>query len=163
MVKIEILLREGKVSRIGELEKERYVNFFFHSYKDNLQHCRFIIQEFPRWSIICGYYAMHDITKLFLAKAYKIKIDVQVHSTTIKALRGLIDNKGIIKLLEAGHNEFIHMANDLAEAKRERTKTQYFTGSNYMKSEYRARAQKFLNNKVEPFIAKMDILLEAKR
>ncbi len=45
MVKIEVLVAEGKVSKIKELELDRYNNFFENSYKDNLEHSRFVKQE----------------------------------------------------------------------------------------------------------------------
>ena len=34
MVKIETLINEGKVSKINELELNRYLNFFDSSYRD---------------------------------------------------------------------------------------------------------------------------------
>lgn len=162
MVKIETLIDEWKISRIKELEIERYVNFFLSSYKDNLEHCKAVIETFPRWSIISGYYAMHDITKLLLAKVFNLKIEFEVHATTIKALRELIKNKEILKLLENGYQEFIYLANDLAEAKKERVKSQYYTGTAFMKEEYKKRAQNFLKEVVKPFILKINKLLETK-
>lgn len=155
MVKIGILIRERKVSRIKELEVERYVNFFENSYRDNLEHSKSVISSFPRWSIISGYYAMHDITKLFLAKGFRLKIDLEVHATTIKVLRELINKRGIVKLLEKGYREFISLANDLAEAKKERVKVQYYTGTEFMKEQYRKRAKDFLRNVVEPYLKRM--------
>ena len=83
MVKIEKLLQEGKLSRISELELERYTNFFKHSYLDNFHHGQAVLKTFPRWSIISGYYAMHDITKLLLAKQFRLKVELEVHATTI--------------------------------------------------------------------------------
>ena len=162
MVKIETLIDEGKISRIKELEIERYVNFFSSSYKDNLEHCKAVIETFPRWSIISGYYAMHDITKLLLAKVFNLKIEFEVHATTIKALRELIKNKEILKLLENGYQEFIYLANDLAEAKKERAKSQYYTGTAFMKEEYKKRAQNFLEDTVDLFIPKISKLLGTK-
>lgn len=142
MVKIEILMREGKVSRINELEIRRYVNFFENSYKDNLEHCKSVIENFPRWSIISGYYAMHDATKLLLAKKFRLKIDFEVHSTTIKVLREVIRNRSLLRLMERGYREFIYIANDLAEAKHERIKVQYYTGTDFMKVEYRKKIKR---------------------
>jgi hypothetical protein len=117
MVSIETLMKEGKVSRIKELEVERYVNFFESSSKDNLEHSKATIKTFPRWSIISGYYAMHDITKLLIAKKFRLKIELEVHATTIKVLRVLLKDREIIELIEKGYKEFISLANDLAEAK----------------------------------------------
>lgn len=70
MVKIEKLLQEGKLSRIGELELEleRYTSFFKHSYLDNFRHGQTVLKTFPRWSIISGYYTMHDVVEPFLKK-----------------------------------------------------------------------------------------------
>lgn len=159
MVKIEILITEGKVSKINELELERYVNFFMHSSKENLEHCKAVIEDFPRWSIISGYYAMHDLAKLLLAKRFRLKVDFEVHATTIKVLKELIENKEMIKLIEAGYKQFISLANDLAQAKKERVKAQYYTGTEFMKEEYKKRAKAFLNDTVEPFIKKLHKLL----
>ncbi len=160
MVKIEILMEEEKISRINELELDRYINFFENSYKDNLEHCKSNINTFPRWSIISGYYAMHDITKLFLAKKFRIKIDFEVHATTIKVLSELIKNKEILNLIQRGYNEFISLANDLAEAKKERTNVQYYTGTEFMKEVYRKKSDEFLKNVVLSYLEKLQELLK---
>ena len=160
MVKIETLLKEGKISRINELEMERYLNFFEKSYADNLEHCKMNLESFPRWAIISGYYAMHDITKLLLAKRFRIKIEFEVHATTIKALNELVKNRQILSLIEKGHNEFISLANDLAEAKSERTKAQYYTGTEFMKEQYRKRAKEFLNDIAIKYLEKISRLLK---
>jgi len=160
MVKIDILINEGKLSKISELEQERYINFFTHSYQDNLAHCKVVLESFPRWSIISGYYAMHDITKLLLAKKFRLKVEFEVHATAIKVLNELIQNKEIQKLIEKGYREFISLANDLAEAKKERVKSQYYTGTEYLIKEYQRRAKSFLKELVEPYLSKMGVLLE---
>jgi len=48
------------------------------------------------------------------------------------------------------------MANDLAEAKKERVKSQYYTGSAYMKQEYQKRAISFQEEIVNPFLQKIN-------
>ena len=68
MVKIEILQKEGKISRIKETELDRYIGFFAESYKDNFRHSEYNLETYPRWSIISGYYSMHDISKLLIAQ-----------------------------------------------------------------------------------------------
>ncbi len=161
MVKIETLMNEGKVSRINEMEIQRYVNFFDRSFRDNLQHCKTVIESFPRWSIISGYYAMHDITKLLLAKKFRLKIDAEVHSTTIKVLREVVRNRSLLNLMERGRKEFIYIANDLAEAKNERVKVQYYTGTEFMKTEYRKRSREFLHDVVIPYLERMKKLVGA--
>lgn len=160
MVKIDILFKEEKISRISELELERYVNFFGSSYLDNLEHSKANIKSFPRWSIISGYYAMHDITKLLLSKKFRIKIELEVHATTIKVMDELIKNKEILSLIKEGYREFINLANDLAEAKKERVNVQYYTGTKFMKEQYSIKAEEFLNNTVLPYIEKIKELLK---
>ncbi|MFH1631190.1 MAG: hypothetical protein ABIA21_03135 [Candidatus Aenigmatarchaeota archaeon] len=159
MVSIEILITEGKVSRIRELEIERYINFFKNSYRDNLEHCEANMNNFPRWSIISGYYAMHDITKLLIAKRFRLKIEFEVHATTIKVLKILINDKTILKMMEDGYREFITLANDLAEAKKERTKAQYYTGSSFMKEQFQKMSKEFLSDTVIPYIEKIKKLI----
>jgi hypothetical protein len=160
MVKIETLMDEGKLTRVNELELDRYVSFFSNSYKDNLNHCRYNLSEFPRWAIISGYYAMHDITKLLLAKKFRIKVELEVHATTIKALRELIRNKEVLSLIERGYKEFLSLANDLAEAKKDRVKVQYYTGTSYMREEYEKRAKEFYELVVLSYLEKINELLK---
>ncbi len=155
-------MQEGKVRRIGELELDRYLNFFEHSSQDNFNHSQAVMEAFPRWSIISGYYAMHDRTKLFIAKQFRLKIEMEVHSTTIKVLQEVLQDKELLNLMEKGYEEFITMANDLAEAKKERVKSQYYTGTTFMEQEYRKRAQAFLSEIVQPFLAKLNFLLGEK-
>lgn len=159
MVSIETLMAEGKVSRIGELEIERYVGFFESSSKDNLEHCKTTIKTFPRWSIISGYYAMHDITKLLIAKRFRLKIELEVHATTIKVLKELIKDKEVMKLIERGYKEFLSLANDLAEAKKERTQAQYYTGTAFMRERFQKISEEFLLETVNPYMERMRKLL----
>jgi len=154
MVKIDTLFKKKIISRINELELGRYLNFFENSYLENVEHCKKSLMEFPRWSIISGYYSMHDITKLLIAKKFMIKIDFKVHLTTIQVLSELIKNKELAVNLEKGYKEFLTLANDLDEAKKERTKAQYYTGTAFMKEEYKKRAIEFLKN-VENYIDKI--------
>lgn len=160
MVKIETLLNERKISKISELELERYVNFFDNSYKDNLEHSKANLTKFSRWAIISGYYAMHDITKLLLAKKFRIKVESEVHATTIKVLRELIKNKDILNLIEKGYKEFLTLAQDLDEAKKERIKAQYYTGTEFMYEEYKERAREFYDDVVLIYLRKIKELLK---
>ena len=136
------------------------MNFFESSYKDNLEHSKKNIPYFPRWSIISGYYAMHDITKLFIAKKYRIKIDFEVHATTIKLLRELVKYNEITLLFEKGYKEFLTLANDLEEARRDRSKVQYYTGTKFLIEEYKKRAFEFHEKVVLFYIEKIKELFE---
>lgn len=156
---LDTYFKKKLASRIIETELPRYVDFFENTYKENLEHSKTIIKPFPRWSIISGYYAMHDITKLFLAKKFMIKVDFNVHKTTLKILKGIINDKELVSLLKIGYEEFIQMANDLSEARKERTKAQYYTGTEFMKQKYSEKANDFLNKIVIPYIDKIKNLI----
>lgn len=159
MVKINILLMEGKISKIRETELDRYIDFFTESYKDNLEHSKATIETHPRWSIISGYYAMHDISKLLIVKAYRLKMEREVHATTIKVLRELIKDNDVLKLIDEGYEEFKSLAQDLNDAKVDRVKVQYYTGTEFMKKKYKERAKEFYSDTVEKYIEKIKILL----
>jgi hypothetical protein len=158
--RLKELFLKRKISRIGELEIERYINFFQNSYKDDLAHANENVDKFPRWSIVSGYYAMHDIAKLFLVKKFRIKILKEVHSTTIKVMRIVSERKDLVKLLEIGYKEFKKLIEELEIAKKERVKVQYYTGTPYLESLYKKRAKEFLENIVKPFVQKMEKLIE---
>jgi hypothetical protein len=155
MNKIDYLFKTGRVTRIVETEKERYLNFFSYSYKENLMHSESVISSFPRWSIISGYYAMHDLAKLFLADKFSIKVETNVHQTVIDIFNELVKNKQLGKMLNLGYDELIKLLNDLATAKKQRTKVQYYTGTKFMKEKYEKEAKLFLNDTVLPFIDKI--------
>ena len=157
---LDVYFKKALISRIIETELFRYITFFENTYKENLEHCEFNLEKFPRWSIISGYYAMHDITKLLLAKKFSIKIEFSVHKTTIKILKEIIKDKEILMLLKIGYKEFISMANDLSEAKKERTKAQYYTGTEFMKKRYKEKAEIFLNSIVINYINKMKVMIK---
>lgn len=160
MVSIEALFQEKKISRISELELARYLNFFKSSSRDNLNHSKENLKKFPRWSIISGYYAMHDLAKLFIAKEFRIKIEKEVHSTTIKVLKTLSKRKDLSRLLEIGYKEFKNLILELEIARKERIKVQYYTGTPYLEKIYLKRAEWFVENIVEKFIFKMTRLIK---
>jgi len=155
MVKMERLLEEKKISKIKETELPRYLDFYKESYVDNLNHSVANVITFPRWSIISGYYAMHDISKLFIAKVYRFKIDREVHATTIKVLQELLKDKELLKLIKEGYDEFSHLDEDLRDAKKERVKVQYYTGTDFMKHKYANKAKEFVNVIVKTYIEKV--------
>lgn len=160
MVKIEILEKEGKISRIRETELERYIGFFTSSYQDNLSHAQDNIGKYPRWSIISGYYAMHDVSKLLIAKVYRLKVERRVHATTIKVLRELLKDEETLKLIEEGYEEFQNLATELGDAKKDRIKVQYYTGTSFMRDKYKQRASEFYEGLVKPYVTKIKKLLE---
>lgn len=155
MKKVEFLFRSKRISRIIETEKERYTNFFSSSWKENLAHSKDCLKKYPRWSIISGYYSMHDIAKLFLADRFSIRVDKNVHESVIIILKELVKDKQISEMLNLGYAELIKMMDDLAIARKKRTKAQYYTGTEFMKEKYQKEAKSFIFEIVIPFIKKI--------
>jgi len=56
----------------------------------------------------------------------------------------------------------MNLATDLAEAKKERIKAQYYTGTKFIKEEFRKRSKEFLEEVVKPYIEKIKKLLGEK-
>ena len=156
---IKRLMESEKISRIPETEIGRYLGFFKNSHADNLGHSEYVLDSFPRWSIISGYYAMHDLTKLYLAREYRIKIEEDVHQTTILVLNEALKDEELISLFESGYEEYRRMAEELASAKRERSRAQYYTGTPFSSADFKRRARKFHDEKVLPFIEKMMVIM----
>ena len=158
MVNIEDLFKERKISRIPELELDRYENFFVSSYQDNLAHSKANLSSFPRWSIISGYYSMHDISKYLLAKQFRIKVRQDVHATTIKLIKDVVANRELPVLLEEGYRKYESLAEDLNRARKQRVRVQYYTGSAYMKELYAKEAEIFSDTVVSPYIMTIEQL-----
>jgi len=153
--KIKYYLKSRKISKVNEIQKQIYLNFLSVTYKENLSLSKSCLKKFPRWSIISGYYAMHDISKLFLADKFDLKINFNVHKITIEVFEELIQDKEIIKMLNKGYEELKEMMQDLIGAKDKRTKAQYYTGTKFMKDKYKKEADYFLEKIVIPFIEKI--------
>lgn len=161
MVIIEKLLKEGKIIRIVETELKRYIDFFTATYEENLEHSKDTVETHPRWSIISGYYAMHDISKLLIAMVYRLKMgSFQVHTITIKILKELLRDKEILELLSRGYEESRDLVQDLSVAKKDRVKVQYYTGTEFMKGKYKEKAKEFYETIVIKYIEKIQSLLD---
>lgn len=154
-------------------EKENYLLFHKEAYKEDLRHAEETFLKFPRWSIISGYYAMHDLTKYFLALKFNIKISSpDIHSRTIVALEFFIKDAELKKKLLFMLKEAKEMFFDterlkerilpllLKQAKKERGKSQYYT-EDYSKERKinSQRAAYFLDNFVKPYIKLLEGLL----
>ncbi len=157
---------------LPEVEKDFWIRFHENAYKDDLKHAKKDMIEFPRWSIISGYYAMHDITKLYLGIIHNIKITGEnIHSRTLEALGRFIQDKKekerIIELLKKAEISFFNVTRlqektislMLRKGRTERGKTQYYSRDfqeiNSQKSVY------FLDNIVRPYISTMEEMLSA--
>ena len=89
----------GTIKKVSFIEKKDIKLFLEYTFKDNQYTSKNIINVHPRWSIISGYYAMHDISKLFLLEEYDIQFTKpSVHDAVIKALKKLMISWVIVRV-----------------------------------------------------------------
>jgi len=159
------------MNKLNEIEREIWVSFHEFAYKDDLNLAEKILNEHPRWAIIIGYYAMHDIAKLYLGKVHNIKISGrEVHKQTIDALKSVIKDKKekerITKLLEIAEKEIREIQPDLIPyllitGKKERGKAQYYSSRVLTKNiAYKRKTIWFINKIVKVFIKIMEKLVK---
>lgn len=141
----------------------------FHrlAYKDDWAVAEFLALKSPRWSIIAGYYAMHDITKLFLANAFAVKItSPEIHEKAIIAIGDKVKDKDtkekLVSLLKDAKGIYLNaerlkektIPELLRKGKQERGRSQYYT-EDYSKAK-EANSQRslyFLDSFVKPYIS----------
>ncbi|HLC95969.1 MAG TPA: hypothetical protein VJH97_01475 [Candidatus Nanoarchaeia archaeon] len=157
MVKSIVHYRElGSIRDLAPTEKEAYIDFLNVTYADNLKAAEFLLIQFPRWSIIAAYYAMHDISKLFLARNYNLKLtSPHVHAAAVQALREFVKRKDIIGLIEKAEKEYdsiisLHLA--LLQGKDEREKSQYYTSDTVSAKVSLEKASYFLEKLAKPYV-----------
>lgn len=157
MVKnIEEYKKLGTIKDLSPIEKSEYIYFLETTYKDNLKASDYLVIKFPRWSIISGYYAMHDISKLYFANRYNLKFSQpQVHSAVIQAFREFVKRKDILGLIEKAEKEYeeiisLHLA--LLQGKSEREKSQYYTSASVKPKVTMEKASYFLEKLVKPYL-----------
>lgn len=153
-------------------ERESWISFHEFAYKDDLKHAEKNLIGFPRWSIISGYYAMHDLAKAYIGKIHNKRIvGEKIHSKVIEALKILMQNKEekekLIELLERAEITFFNAMRlkekiiplMLRAGKEERGKAQYYSTKPDLKDFDSQRAAFFLKNIVEPFIKIMERMI----
>lgn len=147
-------------------EKENYISFHKSAYQDDLKHAEKNMLVFPRWSIISGYYGMHDITKLFLAEKFNAKItSPEMHRKVIEALDTFIKDstlkEKLVTLLKDAKSIYFNaerlkektLPALLRKGKQERSKAQYYV-EDYTedKNVNSQKASYFLETVVKPYI-----------
>jgi len=155
-------------------ERKNYLLFHKVAYLDDVKHAEEVLLKHPRWSIISGYYAMHDVTKLFLAQEFAIKISSpDIHSKTIEALGEKIQDAKtkakLLNLLREAKEVYFNterlkekvLPELLRQGKRERGKTQYYT-EDYTEAKVinSQKAAYFLDTFVKPYIKIMEGMLK---
>ncbi len=158
--------------RLTTEETARWIKFHQAVYQEDRKMAAKVITDSPRWSIIMAYYAMHNISKLYLGKIHKLKISGQnVHAKTLFFITKYAkqDAKKIIPMLEKAKQEYEAITSSsiwviprmLPKGRDERTKTQYYDASKSEKSgiELVRAAQYFIDNFMKPYIKIIEGLL----
>lgn len=174
--KVELMEYEktGNWHVLPATEIDNYLEFHKNAFDEDLRHAEKNVLEFPRWSIISGYYSMHNITKLFLAKKFNIKItSPEIHAKAIMALEHFIKDEGIrrklIVLLKDAKGIY-YSAERLKEktlpvllkrGKQERGRAQYYS-EDYTKETKTSpqKASYFIEAIVNPYIEIVKRLME---
>jgi len=150
-------------------EAARWIKFHEDIYREDQKMANKVLTDSPRWSIIMAYYAMHNVSKLYLAKIHNIKISGEnVHAKTLFLISKYVkqDAKKIIPLLEKAKEEYDAITSSsiwviprlLSKGRDERTKTQYYDAVKAEKStmELMQAAQYFMDNFMKPYIKIME-------
>ncbi len=171
-MKFEEFQEKGVISILPKSEKEKYAGFHKEAYQDDLRAAKALFTVSPRWAIIAGYYAMHDIAKLYLAEQHGLKIAGRgVHLATIVALRKVLSDKKAkeqaIRLLREAEKVYEIFSTHLREGiipiilsrgRDEREKSQYYSE----KREKLAfeKSAEFNEQIARPFIELMESMLK---
>jgi len=157
----------GTIGQLTEVEKDFYISYHQENYKEDIKISQSLMTTSPKWSVVAGYYAMHNLAKLFLAKKFNIKVAGKyIHEAVIEALKkhigdGTVRNK-LLELLDKSRIEFELIGLNLedkeilpfvlSEAKRERSKVQYYKHYNISKKVATGESKKFSDSIVQPFV-----------
>ncbi len=160
-------------SELAATEKKDYLGFHENAYREDIAHAEKNLLEFPRWSIISGYYAMHDATKLFLAKRFNVKIAAgHAHENAIRAVEAFVKDASvkerILSLLKKAEVSYYDTARFrekilpalLRKGRQERSRSQYYT-AHYKEDPITAqRAAYFMDTVVRPYLQLVEGLVE---
>lgn len=165
---------EAQWTALPATEKENYLSFHKIAFEEDLKHAEKNAFDFPRWSIISAYYGMHDLTKLFLAAKFNIKISSpDIHVKTIEALEYFISGKDLknklLQMLKQAKDAYFN-AERLKErtlplllkrGKQERGKAQYYSQDYTEKDNVNAqKAMYFLKTIVNPYVEILKGMIE---
>lgn len=162
--KYENYIEQASIKDLLEKEKKFYLKYLKNAYREDLKHSKDVLFSSPKWSIISGYYSMHNISKYLLALLYEKKLTTpNIHEATICALKTLVNNKDVKELIERAE-EFADVEPiyyGLIRGKQERNKTQYYIDETQSNKEITLeRANYFLNNISEKYIELVERLIE---
>ncbi|MBU0535803.1 MAG: hypothetical protein KKE20_02475 [Nanoarchaeota archaeon] len=156
---------------LGEKEREEWIYFHENAYREDLKLAEKLVIESPRWSIVTGYYAMHDLTKLYLGKIKGWKIAGEfIHSKAIESLSEALKEEPkkemILNLIKEAEKEIdealrIHettVVRLLRAGKSERGKAQYYSDKkeDMFNINFSKKASYFIEKIVKPYIKIME-------
>lgn len=160
---------------LSEKEKEDWLWFHENAYKEDLRIAEKLMIESPRWSIVAGYYAMHDLTKLYLGKIKGWKISGElIHSKAIEllseALKEQPEKGKVLRLIKEAEKEIdetlrLHentVISFLRAGRTERGKAQYYSENkdrDMFNINFSKKAAYFLDKIVKPYLKIMKGLL----
>ncbi|MBR9689924.1 MAG: hypothetical protein GOV01_03445 [Candidatus Altiarchaeota archaeon] len=156
---VDVLLQDRKIKRITDIELDRFLVTYEQGYQENLNCMNYVLESFPRWSIVIGYFAMHDISKLLIAKKQQLKTTGKdAHQTVIELITDLVNARTIARLLEDGYEKFQTLSDELDESRQDRVRAQYYLGTPVLEDQWKIEANSFVK-KVNKFIEKIEELL----
>lgn len=161
-----------KEIRLTSEEAERWIRFHENAYKGDERMALRLVAESPRWSVIIAYYAMHNASKLYLARVHNPKISGrEVHAQTLFFISKYIkqESRRVIPLLRRAKEEYDAITSSsvwpipqmLSKGRDERAKTQYYDASRSGRSdtELMQAAQYFNDNFMVPYLRIIEGLL----
>lgn len=151
---------------LPEEEREKWIEFHRQAYKEDIEVAEKLVLVSPRWCVVSGYYAMHDITKLYLGKIHKIKISGEnIHRKAVDALKLALkeneDREKVFSLLKKAEETYEIFKNPrigtlsfvLIRGKNERGKAQYYTPyTTPFNKEFFQKAIEFLEKVVKAYV-----------
>ena len=164
----------GKVL-LGEKEREDWIWFHENAYKEDLKLTEELMLKSPRWSIVAGYYAMYDLTKLYLGtvKGWKVSGEF-IHAKSIELLAEALRDEpakekilGLIREAEKEIGEALRAHEStvvklLRTGRSERRKAQYYLGGkeeDMFNANFSRKASYFLDKIVKPYVKIMEGML----
>ena len=163
MVSTKKLIEQGYVTKIEEIEKKHYLTTLKEFYEDDEAVNKDLVISHPRWSIISGYYSMHNISKYLIAKKLSIKISSErTHTTTLiifgEYIRQKETKEKILDLLKKAKEIYDiinprdwNIAKYLSSGKQNREKVNYYTAE-YDQKAILLKASEFRENLVQPYL-----------
>ena len=166
MVLFNELLQQGTISRFPTTEKDKrqlYIEFHKTAYQEDITTANTLKNHSHRWSVTAAYYAMLNITKLYLAKHHNISINERSHLATRIALEQVITEKHtkkhVIELLKKAEEQYDSFATNkqpkilatmLRAAQQKREKSNYY--SHPPPQRQNEDLNSFFKSIVEPYI-----------